>query len=168
MYTVPKRASTNCAIQHSGASFYVYRTYENARAAARLAGNDRENTEVCRSFRRRAVFHGSDASRAGLFRISRLSLGATLTNVLKQTEQKLADVNVTHDGPALFQEITWWPSNVPGASYKSDSVERILFSFHNGTLYKMSERTIHTTVYFGFKQNRLVEDAGGWRQIVEF
>jgi len=100
--------------------------------------------------------------------ISRLSLGATLTNVLKQTEQKLADVNVTHDGPALFQEITWWPSNVPGASYKSDSVERILFSFHNGTLYKMSERTIHTTVYFGFKQNRLVEDAGGWRQIVEF
>lgn len=66
------------------------------------------------------------------------SLGATLTNILKQTEQKLADVNVTHNGPALLQEVTWWPPNVPGASYLSDSVEQILFSFHKGTLYKMS------------------------------
>jgi len=66
------------------------------------------------------------------------SLGASLTAVLKQTEQKPADVNVTHDGPALFQEVTWSPANVPGVSYRTDSVEQILFSFHNGILYKMS------------------------------
>ncbi|HMD39777.1 MAG TPA: hypothetical protein VKH15_10875 [Candidatus Acidoferrum sp.] len=66
------------------------------------------------------------------------SLGASLATVLKQTEQKLADANVTHDGPALLQEVTWWPANTTGASHRSDSIEQILFSFHNGLLYKMS------------------------------
>jgi hypothetical protein len=66
------------------------------------------------------------------------TLGASLAEILKQTDQKLADVNVTHSGPSLFQEVTWWPPNVPGPSYRTDSVEQILFSFHNGSLYKMS------------------------------
>jgi hypothetical protein len=66
------------------------------------------------------------------------TLGASLTAVLKQTDQKLADVNVIHGGPSLFQEVTWWPPNVPGPSYRTDSVEQIHFSFHNGSLYKMS------------------------------
>src|SRR5271154_2049132 len=66
------------------------------------------------------------------------SLGANLATVLKQTDQKLADVNVIHPAPALFQEVTWWPPSLPGTSYRSDSVEQILFSFYNGTLYKMS------------------------------
>jgi hypothetical protein len=66
------------------------------------------------------------------------TLGANLTAVLKQTDQKLADVNITHSGPSLLQEVTWWPPNVPGPSYRTDSVEQILFSFHNGSLYKMS------------------------------
>jgi hypothetical protein len=66
------------------------------------------------------------------------AVGASLTAVLKQTDQKLADVNVTHSGPSLFQEVTWWPPNVPGPLYRTDSVEQILFSFHNGSLYKMS------------------------------
>src|SRR5580700_5564307 len=66
------------------------------------------------------------------------TFGASLTSVLKQTDQKLADVNVTHSAPSLFQEVTWWPPNVTGPSYRTDSVEQILFSFHNGSLYKMS------------------------------
>lgn len=66
------------------------------------------------------------------------SLGASLTTVLKQTDQKLADVTLTHGGPVLFQEVTWWPPNAPGPTYRSDSVEQILFSFYNGALYKMS------------------------------
>ena len=66
------------------------------------------------------------------------SLGANLATVLKQTDQKLADVNLIHPSPALFQEVTWWPPSLPGTSYRSDSVEQILFSFYNGTLYKMS------------------------------
>jgi hypothetical protein len=66
------------------------------------------------------------------------SLGADLATVLKLTDQKLADATVTHSGPALFQELTWWPPNIPGPAYRADSVEQILFSFYNGILYKMS------------------------------
>jgi hypothetical protein len=66
------------------------------------------------------------------------SIGANLATVLKLNGQKLADATVTHDGPVLFQEVTWWPPNIPGPAYRADSVEQILFSFYNGTLYKMS------------------------------
>ncbi|MGB2590931.1 MAG: hypothetical protein WBG02_17310 [Candidatus Acidiferrum sp.] len=66
------------------------------------------------------------------------SLGASLTTVLKQTDQKLGDVNVVHAGPSPIQELTWWPPNLRGISFRSDSVEQILFSFHDGTLYKMT------------------------------
>src|SRR5580704_12976930 len=66
------------------------------------------------------------------------SLGTKLETVLKLTDQKLADATVTHNGSSLFQEVTWWPPNIPGPAYRADSVEQILFSFYNGTLYKMS------------------------------
>ena len=80
-----------------------------------------------------AAVHAQDLSSYRGF-----SLGTNLATVLKQTDQKLADATVTHPGPALFQEVTWWPPNVPGPSYRTDSVEQILFSFYNGALYKMS------------------------------
>ena len=66
------------------------------------------------------------------------SLGTNLATVLKHTDQKLADVKVIHERPALIQELTWWPPNLPGASFRSDTVEQILFSFDNGELYKIS------------------------------
>src|SRR5580693_5143710 len=66
------------------------------------------------------------------------SIGANLATVLKLNGQKLADATVTHDGPVLFQEVTWWPPNIPGPAYRADSVEQILFSFYDGALYKMS------------------------------
>jgi hypothetical protein len=65
------------------------------------------------------------------------SLGTNLQTVLKRTEKKLADVTTTHGAPALFQELTWWPPSLPGASFRSDSVEQVLFSFFNGELYKL-------------------------------
>ena len=68
------------------------------------------------------------------------SLGANLANVLKRTDKKLSDVNTTHGAPTLFQEFTWWPPRLPGSSYRSDSVEQVLFSFFNGELYKVSVR----------------------------
>jgi hypothetical protein len=34
--------------------------------------------------------------------------------------------------------MTWWPPNIPGPSFRADSVEQILFSFYNGQLYKIS------------------------------
>ena len=66
------------------------------------------------------------------------SLGTSLATVLKQTDKKLTDVNVTHGGLPLFQEVTWWPPNIPGTSFRADSVEQILFSFYNGELYKIT------------------------------
>jgi hypothetical protein len=66
------------------------------------------------------------------------TLGMNLAIVLERTDQKMADVKVIHGRPALIQELTWWPPNLPGASFQSDSVEQILFSFYNGELYKIS------------------------------
>jgi len=66
------------------------------------------------------------------------TLGASLSNVLKQTDQKMADVTATHGNSSRFQEVTWWPPNIPGPSHQADSVEQILFSFYDGALYKMS------------------------------
>ena len=66
------------------------------------------------------------------------TLGMSLTRVLERTDQKMADVKVIHGRPALIQELTWWPPNIPGTSYRSDTVEQILFSFYKGELYKIS------------------------------
>src|ERR1700704_973121 len=66
------------------------------------------------------------------------TLGMTLTRVLERTDQKMADVIAIHGRPALIQELTWWPPNIPRSSFQSDTVEQILFSFHRGELYKIS------------------------------
>ena len=66
------------------------------------------------------------------------TLGMSLTRMLERTDQKMADVKLIHGRPALIQELTWWPSNIPGTSYRSDTVHQILFSFYNGQLYKIS------------------------------
>jgi len=79
------------------------------------------------------LLRGQDLSKYRTF-----SLGTGMATVLGHTDQKLADVKVIHGRPALIQELTWWPPNVPGASFRSDTVEQILFSFYNGGLYKIS------------------------------
>jgi hypothetical protein len=66
------------------------------------------------------------------------TIGMSMTRVLERTGQKMADVKLIHGRPALVQEVNWWPPNLPGASYQSDTVEQILFSFYNGELYKIS------------------------------
>jgi hypothetical protein len=66
------------------------------------------------------------------------TFGMSLTRVLERTDKKLADVKVTNSRPALIQELTWWPPSLPGTSYRSDTVEQILFSFCNAELYKIS------------------------------
>jgi hypothetical protein len=66
------------------------------------------------------------------------TIGMSLTRVLNRTERQMTDVNVIHGRPALIQELTWWPPNLPGASFQADTVEQILFSFYNGELYKIS------------------------------
>ena len=66
------------------------------------------------------------------------TIGMSLTRALERIDQKMVDVKVPHGRPALIQEVTWWPPNLPGASFQSDTVEQILLSFYNGQLYKIS------------------------------
>jgi hypothetical protein len=66
------------------------------------------------------------------------SLGTSLANVLKLSDQKLADVKTIHAQPILIQELNWWLPSTSGRSSQPDSVEQILFSFSNGELYKIS------------------------------
>jgi hypothetical protein len=66
------------------------------------------------------------------------TLGMSLTKLLERTEQQMKDVKMIHGRPALIQELTWWPPNAPGTSVRTESVERILFSFCDGELYKIS------------------------------
>ncbi len=65
------------------------------------------------------------------------SLGTNLATVLKHTDQRLLDVKATHDGSLLFQELTWRPASGIGVSYRSESVDELVFSFYKGELYKM-------------------------------
>ena len=78
-----------------------------------------------------SLLQGQDLSKYRNF-----TLGTSLTSVLKLNDQKLADVKTVHGRPLLIQELTWWPSSSSVAS-RPESVERILFSFSNGKLYKI-------------------------------
>jgi len=66
------------------------------------------------------------------------TVGMSLTKLLERTDQKMTDVKMIHNRPALIQQLTWWPPDVPGTSVRADSVEQMLFSFYNGELYKIS------------------------------
>jgi hypothetical protein len=79
------------------------------------------------------LLRGQDLSKYRHF-----TFGMSLTRVLERTDQKMADVKVIHGRPALIQELTWWPPNLPGTSFRSDTVEQILLSFYNAELYKIS------------------------------
>src|ERR1700736_7075576 len=79
------------------------------------------------------MLHAQDLSKYRAF-----SLGTSLATVLKHTDQKVEDVKFIHGHPVLLQELTWWPPSLPGATYRSDSVEQIHFSFCNAALYKIS------------------------------
>jgi len=93
------------------------------------------NSILCLSalFLTASLLHGQELSKYRGF-----SLGTSLPNVLKLSEQKLADVTTIHARPMLIQELTWWPSRSAGTSARPDSIEQILFSFSNGDLYKIS------------------------------
>ncbi len=79
------------------------------------------------------LLRGQDLSKYRHF-----TFGMSLTRVLERTDQKMADVKDIHGRPELIQELTWWPPNLPGTSFRSDTVEQILFSFYNAELYKIS------------------------------
>lgn len=65
------------------------------------------------------------------------SLGMRLADVAKQVDATPEDITVIHQGPAVIQELTWWPTPSDQSSASVDPVQTILFSFYNGQLYKI-------------------------------
>lgn len=64
------------------------------------------------------------------------SLGTSLIEISKQVNEKPVDASVIHQSPRL-RELTWWPMPSYQSSTPVDPVQQILFSFYDGTLYKM-------------------------------
>jgi hypothetical protein len=66
------------------------------------------------------------------------SIGMSVANVLKVSDQRLEDVKTMHARPMLIQELTWWSPGTPGHPSQYENVDQIVFSFANGELYKIS------------------------------
>jgi len=78
------------------------------------------------------VIHGQDLSKYRNF-----SFGTSLASVSKQIDRQPIQAEVIHQQPALIQELTWYPPQPYGSSRPAEPVEKILFSFCNGELYRM-------------------------------
>jgi len=78
------------------------------------------------------LIHAQDLSKYRNF-----SFGMSAASVSKLAEEKLADVIVVHERPALIQELTWYPP-LPFESVRpAEPVQKVLFSFYNGELYRI-------------------------------
>jgi hypothetical protein len=78
------------------------------------------------------LIHAQDLSKYRNF-----SFGMSAASVSKLAEEKPADVIVIHERPALIQELTWYPP-LPFESVRpAEPVQKVLFSFYNGELYRM-------------------------------
>src|SRR5260370_30973700 len=78
------------------------------------------------------VIHGQDLSKYRNF-----SFGTSLASVSKQIDRQPIQAEVIHQQPALIQELTWYPPQPFGASRPAEPVDKILFSFCTGALYRM-------------------------------
>src|SRR5487761_232795 len=76
--------------------------------------------------------HAQDLSKYRNF-----SFGMTVTDISKQIDQTPANAAVVHERPALIQELTWVPPQPYCSLRPAEPVDQILFSFYNGTLYRM-------------------------------
>lgn len=78
------------------------------------------------------LMHGQDLSKYRNF-----SFGESLASVSKQVDRQPIEAEVIHQEPALIQELTWFPPQPYGFSSPAEPVEKVLFSFNNGELYRM-------------------------------
>jgi hypothetical protein len=78
------------------------------------------------------VIHGQDLSKYRNF-----PFGTSLASVSKQVDRQPIEAEVIHQQPALIQELTWYPPQPYGSSRPAEPVEKILFSFYNGDLYRV-------------------------------
>lgn len=78
------------------------------------------------------LVYGQDLSKYRTF-----SFGMSLASVSKKVDLDANELQLIHQKPALIQELTWYPPQSFGTSRTAEPVEKILFSFDNGTLYRM-------------------------------
>jgi hypothetical protein len=70
-------------------------------------------------------------------RYREFQFGMNLLAVAKQAEMQPSEARVTHQRPALIQELEWRPQRPLASSPKADPVQEVLFSFYNGELFRM-------------------------------
>jgi hypothetical protein len=76
--------------------------------------------------------HAQDLSKYRNF-----SFGMSAASVSKLTEEKPVAVTVIHQQSALIQELAWYPP-LPFDSHRpAEPVQKVVFSFYNGELYRM-------------------------------
>jgi hypothetical protein len=78
------------------------------------------------------LIHGQDLSKYRNF-----SFGMSLAGVSKQVDLTVTELQLVHQRPARIEELTWYPPQPFEASRPAEPVEKILFSFDNGALYRM-------------------------------
>jgi hypothetical protein len=79
-----------------------------------------------------SVIHAQDLSKYRNF-----SFGSSLAGVSKQVDRQPAEAQVIHRKPALIQELAWYPPTPFDSSHAAEPVEKVVFSFYNGALYRM-------------------------------
>lgn len=64
-------------------------------------------------------------------------LGSKLAVIAKQVNMKPSEARVTHQRPAIIQELEWQSPIVLAPASRADSVKSLLFSFYNGELFRI-------------------------------
>jgi hypothetical protein len=64
-------------------------------------------------------------------------LGMSLNAAVKHSGMDLSEVIVIQERPARMQELIWHPDRFSRASAESDPVEKVIFSFYQGQLFRM-------------------------------
>ncbi len=65
------------------------------------------------------------------------SFGMSLVELSKQIDSQPLHTKLIHKRPAVIQELTWWPREPTGSSLQAEPVWQVLFTFHNGELYRI-------------------------------
>jgi hypothetical protein len=65
------------------------------------------------------------------------SLGSSVASVSKQVGRQPVEAQTIHQQPALIQELAWYPPMAFDSSRPAEPVEKVVFSFYNGALYRM-------------------------------
>lgn len=79
-----------------------------------------------------SMIHSQDLSKYRTF-----SFGSSVASVAKQVDRQPAEALVIHQQPALIQELAWYPPLPFDSSRPAEPVEKVVFSFYNGALYRM-------------------------------